>query len=121
MEHSVSPTSPASEAFELAALVAKCKEKGALYHEFLRVPQLSCGIYSLAAGAKDNQSAHDEDEVYLVLGGRAVLIVDGEETALSQGSIIYVPADTDHEFIQIEEDLSLLVFFGSGGPSGAQA
>jgi hypothetical protein len=30
-----------------------------------------------------------------------------------------VPADTEHEFASVEADLSLLVFFGSGGPSGA--
>ncbi len=107
------------EAFDLARLVEKCEAKGAPYLEFLRVPQLSCGIYTLATSATDTQSTHDEDEVYLVLQGRANLIVDGEEMALSQGSIVYVPADIPHEFTSIQEDLSLLVFFGSGGPSGA--
>jgi mannose-6-phosphate isomerase-like protein (cupin superfamily) len=111
---------PAWEAFDLAGLVEKCKARGTPYLEFLRVPQLSCGIYSLAAGAQDTQSTHDEDEVYLVLKGRGELVVDGEETELSEGSIVYVPADAPHEFIRIEEDLSLLVFFGSGGPSGAE-
>lgn len=109
------------EGFDLARLVERCADRGTPYFEFLRVPQLSCGIYSLAAGAKDTQSAHDEDEVYIVLKGRAELIVDGEETALVEGSIVYVPADVPHEFIKIEEDLSLLVFFGSGGSSGAEA
>ena len=108
------------EAFDLARLVEKCEARGTPYLEFLRVPQLSCGIYSLKAGAKDTQSTHDEDEVYLVLKGRGALVVEGEETDLSEGSIVYVPADAAHEFIKIEEDLSLLVFFGSGGPSGAE-
>ena len=110
-----------SQSFELAELVEKCKARGAPYFEFLRVPQLSCGIYTLAAGETDTQSTHDEDEVYVALGGRATLIVDGEETVLAQGSIVYVPADTPHEFKRIEEDLSLLVFFGSGGPSGGES
>lgn len=108
------------EAFDLAQLVEKCKARGTPYFEFLRVPQLSCGIYALATGAKDTQSTHDEDEVYIVLTGRAQLVVNGEETALTEGSIVYVPADVPHEFIKIEEDLSLLVLFGSGGPSGAE-
>ena len=112
---------PISESFELAALVERCRGRRAPYLEFLRVPQLSCGIYTLAAGETDTQSTHDEDEVYLALAGRASLIVDGEETELAQGSIVYVPADTPHEFTKIEEDLSLLVFFGSGGPSGAES
>jgi quercetin dioxygenase-like cupin family protein len=48
------------------------------------------------------------------------MIIAGQETSIRPGSILYVPADTDHEFVEIEEDLSLLVFFGSGGPSGAE-
>ena len=108
------------EAFDLARLVEKCDAREAPYLEFLRVPQLSCGIYVLAAGARDTQSSHDEDEVYVVLKGRAELVVDGEEIPLHEGSIVYVPADVPHEFVRIEEDLSLLVFFGSGGPSGAE-
>jgi mannose-6-phosphate isomerase-like protein (cupin superfamily) len=108
------------ESFDLARLVEKCEARGTPYVEFLRVPQLSCGIYSLGAGAKDTQSTHDEDEVYVVLKGRADLVVGGEELRLAEGSIVYVPADVPHEFVKIEEALSLLVFFGSGGPSGAE-
>ena len=47
------------------------------------------------------------------------MIIGGQARAIQPGSILYVPADTDHEFVDIEEDLSLLVLFGSGGPSGA--
>ena len=111
---------PVWQAFDVARLVEKCEARGARYLEFLRVPQLSCGIYALDAGATDTQSTHDEDEIYFVLKGRAQLIVDGEETELRQGSVVYVPADVEHAFSNIEEDLSILVFFGSGGPSGAQ-
>ena len=104
----------------LAELVAKSEQRGTPYLEFLRVPQLSCGIYRLDASARDNQSAHDEDEVYFVLRGRARFVVDGKATPIQPGSILYVPADTAHEFVDIEEELALLVFFGSGGPSGAE-
>ncbi|MBJ18894.1 MAG: cupin domain-containing protein [bacterium] len=101
-------------------MVERAENQAAPYFEFLRVPQLSCGIYTLSAGAADTQSAHDEDEVYFVLRGRAKMEFDGDKKELGPGSILYVPADTDHAFVEIEEDLSLLVFFGSGGPSGAQ-
>lgn len=106
--------------FDLAELVAKSEQRGSPYLEFLRVPQLSAGIYHLDRSAHDTQSAHDEDEVYFVLKGKARMIVDGKSTAIRPGSIVYVPADTGHEFLDIEEDLALLVFFGSGGPSGAE-
>jgi mannose-6-phosphate isomerase-like protein (cupin superfamily) len=110
----------ALKAFDLAKLLEKCEARESPYLEFLRVPQLSCGIYRLNAGAQDHQTAHDEDEVYLVLRGKAGFVVAGEKRAIGPGSILYVPADAEHEFVDIEDDLSLLVFFGSGGPSGAE-
>lgn len=106
--------------FALAELVAKSEQRGSPYLEFLRVPQLSCGIYRLEPSHRDNQSAHDEDEVYVVLKGRGKFVVDGKSIAIQPGSILYVPADTAHEFVDVEEELSMLVFFGSGGPSGAE-
>jgi hypothetical protein len=33
------------------------------------------------------------------------------------GSILYVQASSEHSFFEIEEDMTLLVFFASGGPS----
>ena len=106
--------------FNLAKLVEKCEQREAPYLEFLRVPQLSCGIYRLTVGVGDHQTSHDEDEVYFVLKGRGRMVSGEEERVIGPGSILYVPADTDHQFVAVEEDLSLLVFFGSGGPSGAE-
>lgn len=104
-------------AFELAAEVKAQRASGSPYREFLRVPSLSCGIYSLDAGANDLQAPHDEDEVYYVVSGRARVRVDGEERTVGPGSILFVPATAEHSFCEIEEDLTLMVFFGSGGPS----
>jgi mannose-6-phosphate isomerase-like protein (cupin superfamily) len=105
--------------FDLARLVEMCEKRDAPYLEFLRVPQLSCGIYQLTAGGQDHQTSHDEDEVYFILKGKGRMVSGGAEQEIGPGSIVYVPADTDHEFFRIDEDLSMLVFFGSGGPSGA--
>ena len=83
------------------------------YLEFLRVPALSCGLYSLAAGSTDMQSPHDEDEVYVVLTGKARMRLGNEERSVGPGSLLYVGATTDHSFFEIEEDMTLLVFFAS--------
>ena len=105
-------------AFSLMEEIETQRGSGSPYSEFLRVPSLSCGIYSLAAGAKDLQSPHDEDEVYYVVSGRARVRVHDEEKVIGPGSILYVPATAEHSFCEIEEDLTLLVFFASGGPEG---
>lgn len=105
-------------AFELATEIEKQNASGRPYHEFLRVPSLSCGIYTLPPGAKDLQAPHDEDEVYYLVRGRGRLRVGGEERSVGPGSILYVRATSEHSFFEIEEEMTLLVFFGSGGPSG---
>ena len=58
------------DAWEYDDIEADRAAGGRLYHEFLRVPDLSAGIYVLEAGATDPQSPHTEDELYYVVAGR---------------------------------------------------
>jgi mannose-6-phosphate isomerase-like protein (cupin superfamily) len=100
-------------AFELAHLLAERERTGQAYLEFVRVPSLNVGIYALAAGADDlGERVHPtEDEVYYVLGGRAVLATTTHERAVRQGDVVFMPAGVEHWFHGIDEDLTLLVFF----------
>lgn len=82
------------------------------FQEFLRSAQISCAMYRLPAGARDMQAPHMEDEVYLVLEGRARLKVDGQEQEVGKGMVLFVSATTEHSFFNIEEDLTLLAVFG---------
>ena len=66
------------DAWELDELEAARTASGRLYHEFISVPDLSGGLYVLEAGATDPQSPHTEDELYVVMAGRAKVIVAGE-------------------------------------------
>lgn len=103
--------------FDVQSLLKQREKKGAPYMEFLRVPALSAGVYTLEAGATDLQTPHDEDEVYYVISGRARIQIDGKEEAVEPGSILYVAATSQHSFFEIEEAMTLLVFFASGGSS----
>jgi mannose-6-phosphate isomerase-like protein (cupin superfamily) len=97
--------------FEVAQLLAERQRAQRAYLEFLRVPSMSLGIYSLPAGGVDPQKPHREDEVYYVLQGRAKIRVGEEDRAVEPGSVIFVAADAEHRFYSITEDLTLLVFF----------
>lgn len=103
--------SDAGRAFALAALEAERAKGGREYLEFLRVPSLSMGLYVLAAGADDQQRPHQQDEVYHVVRGRAVLSVEGREHPVQPGSVVFVAAGARHRFHSIAEELSALVFF----------
>ena len=104
---------------DLKDVQGKLEGKAVEYLEFLNVPTLSCGLYSLAAGSKDMQAPHDEDEVYFVLQGKARMQLGDEERAVEPGTLLYVQAATEHSFFEIEEDMLLLVFFSRvpGKPS----
>jgi len=99
------------QAFSLDDLLTARTASGKLYHEFLRVPAMSAGIYELAAGATDPQNPHAQDEVYYVIAGRAHIRVGDEERPVQPGDTIYVAAQIPHKFHTITEDLTLLVFF----------
>ncbi len=97
--------------YELADLMVQQKESGKLYLEFLRVPAISMGVYSLPAGSTDPQQPHTEDEVYYVTHGIASIHVGEADQSVVPGSIVYVAANVVHFFHNISEDLTVLVFF----------
>ncbi|MEO8972472.1 MAG: cupin domain-containing protein [Ktedonobacteraceae bacterium] len=99
------------DAFTLSNLIATREQSGELYHEFLRVPAMSVGVYQLAAESIDPQEPHTEDELYYVVQGRAQIQVGNEDMAVETGSLIFVAANVEHHFHTIEEDLTVLVFF----------
>lgn len=88
------------------------------YHEFLRRPSLSLGLYSLPAGAEDPQAPHRQDEVYVVLAGKATFQSGDRYQPVIAGDILYVPALEPHKFSEIEESLSLIVFFAPAEDDG---
>jgi mannose-6-phosphate isomerase-like protein (cupin superfamily) len=97
--------------YDLPSISAERAEAGKLYQEFLRVPAMSAGVYVLAAGATDPQKPHHEDELYYVVRGRAKVWVASEEQVVKTGSVIFVPAEVEHRFFDIAEELEVLVVF----------
>ena len=84
---------------------------GGPYLPFLETNSFRGGLYALDSGATDGQSPHGQDEIYVVMRGKAVLVAGDERTPVEPGSVAFVAAGIDHRFVDIEEDLSVLVFF----------
>ncbi len=85
--------------------------KGKLYLEFLRVPAMSAGVYVLPQGGTDPQKPHREDEMYYVIRGRARMQIGSGHAEVRPGSVIFVEAELEHRFYDIQEELEILVFF----------
>lgn len=106
-------------AWELGDLIARGATSGAPYLEFLRVPDLSVGLYVLEAGGVDRQSPHTEDEAYIVMSGRGRLRMGDEDVAVGPGSVAFVATGVEHRFHDITERLVILVAFGPAEGSRA--
>ena len=107
------------DAFEVLELSRRRAATGDPYLEFLRVPDLSAGLYEIPAGGEDLQVPHTEDELYCVCSGRATIRVDDEDRTVGPGSLVFVAAGVAHRFHSIEEDLTVLVVFGPAESSRA--
>jgi mannose-6-phosphate isomerase-like protein (cupin superfamily) len=101
------------QAYELNQLIQQRADSDKLYLEFLKVPDLSMGLYVLPAGGVDPQSPHTEDEVYYIVSGKAQIKVADAfgDRAVQAGSIVYVAKNVEHRFHSIEEELTVIVFF----------
>jgi mannose-6-phosphate isomerase-like protein (cupin superfamily) len=98
-------------AVALNQVVEEARAAGDQWRECLRAGMFSAGVYRLSAGETDPQTPHAEDEIYYVLAGRADLEVEGKRQAVEPGVIAFVTRLVEHRFVDIAEDLELLVIF----------
>jgi mannose-6-phosphate isomerase-like protein (cupin superfamily) len=75
------------------------------------MPALIAGIYVLPKGGADPQKPHREDELYYVVRGNARMQIGSEQAEVRTGSVIFVEAELEHRFYNIQEELEVLVFF----------
>ena len=107
------------DAWELEELEATRAAAAKRYYEFISVLDLSGGLYVLEAGAQDPQAPHTEDELYVVMSGRARITVGDDVRDVRPGTVVFVAAGVSHRFHDIEERLVLLVAFGPAESSRA--
>jgi len=81
------------------------------YREVVRCASLSAGVYVIPAKAPDLQSPHNEDEVYVVLRGRARFRYGDSTAMVGPGDLLFVEAHEPHRFEDVTEEIVLAVFF----------
>ena len=66
--------------------------------------------------------SHEQDEVYVVLRGRGVLIHGGKPDAFEAGDLMFVGRGIEHRFEDLSDDLEVwVVFYGIQPNSDQQA
>ena len=64
----------------------------------------------------NQQTPHAQDEIYVVIRGRGVLVHDGKRDPFESGDLLFVAAGTQHHYEDFTKDLALWrVFYGRHG------
>lgn len=66
----------------------------------------------------DPQTPHERDEIYVVAKGSAQFFDGQEIIEVKKGSFIFVPAGTEHRFLNFTEEFAVWVVFY--GPIGGE-
>jgi mannose-6-phosphate isomerase-like protein (cupin superfamily) len=101
---------PVAHPFDIEAVQQRLASGNGGYEVVHESAGLEIGVYVLVAPEPDRQQPHEDDEVYVVLGGTGILDVEGERVELREGHAAFVPAGAEHRFIGYEQ-LSVLVIF----------
>lgn len=115
-------TTPAVQWLPKAEIEQRRAQTAGPWVSLFATTTLQMGRYTLAKDGVDEQTPHARDEVYVVLAGKAKLEAGGASRAMVAGDAVFVPARVPHRFVEIEEDLDILVFFSAArAPSGGMA
>ena len=64
----------------------------------------------------NEQTPHAQDEIYVVIRGRGVLIHDDKRDPFEAGDLLFVAAGAEHHYEDFTEDLALWrIFYGQRG------
>jgi quercetin dioxygenase-like cupin family protein len=83
--------------------------------QFLRIK-----ITEYAAGTEHKRHRHpDQEEVIYVLEGRGISKTDAGEQPMAPGTFVFVPADTDHETVNLDPEKPLRAIIIKSPPGEA--
>ena len=73
----------------------------------------SMRVLVYAPKGKDDQTPHNQDEVYLVVNGHGSFECGKEKVEFKPNDLLFVPAGVSHRFVDFTDDLVVwVVFYG---------
>jgi mannose-6-phosphate isomerase-like protein (cupin superfamily) len=82
----------------------------------LVLKQGTCDVKLALPVPPNEQAPHTQDEIYVVVGGRGVLMHDGRREPVEKGDLLFVAAGVEHRFEDFSPDFAVWrVFYGVQG------
>jgi len=76
----------------------------------------TCDVKLACPVSPNKQAPHTQDEIYVIVRGRGVLLHDGKRDSFETGDLLFVAAGVEHRFEAFTEDFALWrVFYGAQG------
>jgi mannose-6-phosphate isomerase-like protein (cupin superfamily) len=79
-------------------------------------PLWGSAIASVRPGERTTPHDHDEEETFLILAGRGLITVDGEEAEVGVGDLIFLPRGSHHTIRNLSQSERLdflTIYWGS--------
>jgi mannose-6-phosphate isomerase-like protein (cupin superfamily) len=86
-------------------------ERDEYFVDFLNTGSIEAGIIRLREDQRDTQTSHPSDELYIIIEGRGMINIAGEDHPVNRGMVIYVPANRRHRFCGNKDELVVLYIF----------
>jgi mannose-6-phosphate isomerase-like protein (cupin superfamily) len=93
--------------WDAARVVETIDQSPQQFHRLMSRPGLVIGVLRVRPGGVDTQGAHDQDEVYAIVGGRGLLRLGDVDHPIGPGSIVHVPRGLPHRFHGNKELLTM--------------
>jgi mannose-6-phosphate isomerase-like protein (cupin superfamily) len=94
-------------------LLSELDKFGGYFIDFISTRHIQTGILRLHRNDNDTQQPHPVDEVYFVIQGKGMILINGENYSIKEGTSIFVPAHAEHKFHSNSEDLVVFYALGS--------
>jgi mannose-6-phosphate isomerase-like protein (cupin superfamily) len=88
-----------------------------LYGVLLKNGSMELGFYKPIGN--DEQSPHDQDEIYIVRTGSGNFVCGDQRIPFQPGDALFVAAGVDHRFTDFSDDFAAWVVFY--GPAGGES
>lgn len=75
-------------------------------------------VVVFAPRGHDYQTAHKQDELYIVMKGSGILLIEDTPHPFLEGDVLFVPAEKQHRFADFSQDLVTWAIFW--GPVGGE-